>query len=77
MAERKIDEICEIECLNLDDLDVEELERRLEMSAGISPHFEECTTDSAGCTSDCSTNVCVGACTNLCACDGACGIHIY
>ena len=32
MAQRKIDEICEIECLNLDDLDVEELERRLEMT---------------------------------------------
>jgi hypothetical protein len=81
MAERKLDEICEIECLNLDDLDVEELERRLEMS--VAPHLEECTSDSGGggggCGTNCSTNICVALCTNLCGCNSldVCGIDIW
>lgn len=94
MAGRKIEEInCEIESLNLDDLDVEELERRLELSTGMGTNLVDplptCDVDGGGggggCGTDCGTNVCVGLCSALCAalcsglcgCNSACGIDLY
>jgi len=47
----------EMESLNLDDLDVEGLERRLEMAALGA--IGGCTSDGGGCTANCSSN-CVG-----------------
>lgn len=73
MADHKIEEITsELVNLNLDDLDVEELERRLEMSVG-SPNVNEPSCDVHGgpgpvpCGANCNTD----------GCDTNCGVDIY
>lgn len=60
----------EIVSLNLDDLDIEELERRLEMASGI-------TALGYLCGADCGSN-CVGNCGGLCAanCPGNCTVNV-
>lgn len=52
----------ELESLNLDDLDVEELERRLELAPAVAVSTDPCTAQNT-CTSQCTGNigwVCVG-----------------
>lgn len=46
----------EVESLNLDDLDVEELERRLELAPTVSTAPTDCTVQNQ-CTSQCGGNV--------------------
>lgn len=86
MAQRNFEEInCEIESLNLDDLDVEELERRLEMSTGVGGNLVDGSgDDGGGGGGSCDTNVCGANCGNLCGvncgsnCVGnGCGIDFY
>jgi hypothetical protein len=53
--DKKNDPIDEIESLNVDDLDIEELERRIELSsaAPIDPGVYDCGTN---CGANCGTN---------------------
>jgi hypothetical protein len=70
----------EIELLNADALDVEELERRLEMAVSMPDFGLYCGADCgsnciANCGSNCQANCpgnCVANCTALCGVDG-CG----
>jgi hypothetical protein len=61
-------EVDEITSLNLNDLDVEELERRLELAVGMSSlcYVDICGIDGCGvnCPYACGAN-----CSNLCAAD--------
>lgn len=72
MSESKKNEMShEMESLNLEELDIEELEHRLELAAaGTSGLIDGCSENDggSGCTTDCTnnTNTCVGLCTNLC-----------
>jgi hypothetical protein len=79
-----MDQDREIVSLNIKNLDIQELERRLELAAGLiaTPDGWVCGAD--GCGVDCGTNCvgncpsnCVGNCTSLCGVDGCgtdCGV---
>lgn len=62
MSKKKNDEV---ESLNIEDLDVEELERRIEMAAALpSPMGWICSCDSSKL---CDNNVCTDICTEVIA----------
>lgn len=67
MADDRSDGADEMESLNLDDMDVEELERRVEMSTMM---LAPCYVNACG--ADCGTN-CVGNCPSNCV--GNCGAN--
>lgn len=80
----KKEDIVEIDSLNLDDLDVEELERRMELAiAGgqTTSYIEPCDVDGGGgCNSDgCGSNTCTSNCNAYCGsnCDSKCGTKMY
>lgn len=71
----------EIESLNLDDLDVEELEHRLEMTVvpKLLPADQPDDGGGGGGGTSCDTYVCGALCGALCGCNSldACGIDLY
>lgn len=67
----------EIEVLNFDDLDVEELERRLDMAivGGATVDAWICGIDACGCNSNTCSTQCAANCATACGanCSGLCG----
>ena len=64
-------EIREIESLNVDGLDVEELERRIELASAVPT--ELAWTCSSDCPDDCLCCLCVSDCPSYCLdCGGDC-----
>jgi hypothetical protein len=66
----------EMESLNLEDLDVDQLERRVELSTvALVEEGGGGDGGGGGCTDYNST--CVGLCSSLCGCNSACGIDFW
>jgi len=58
-------DLFEIESLNVDQLDVEELEQRIELSAGVPTEMGW----TCSCDSECNS-LCTSYCSTQCTCDG-------
>ena len=75
-------EAFEIESLNIEDLDVQELERRLELAAGLPLDMGwTCDCDNHTCSPDCGCNnyTCTdNTCSTLCNydCGPDCGVNV-